>query len=129
MAKIELKEEINDFLHGEIGELKLLLEEVLREVKSLRRERLPSSPEKIENLLRVIHEIFENSEWTAVDLLECLLESENFLTVISKTIGSRPTVKKVSRFLRQCVGSYGSLTLELIDSHSRQGALFQVVTK
>ena len=111
------------------------LDTILSELHALRRERLPSSPELIENLLAALFVIFNDAEFTSAWVLETCIENDpdaaKLLQSITAAIeGTRPSIKKLSRFLNKTMGAHGGYRLEVANPHGRDGTTFIVrVTK
>ncbi len=124
--KIEVLPIEADHTHTEFSELRGLLETVLKEVHALRREQLPATEEQIRIMLSAIYQNFEEDPWTAAMLLEDALQVPSLLRPILSFIGAKPTVQRMSRYLRKSTGRYGEFELHLIDPHSRYGMTFSV---
>lgn len=107
-------------------EIRGLLETLIREVRELRRERLPADPGKIGELVTAIYGVFEDSTWAVVDLMEATLDDQSLLKEITKSLGGKTSIKKLSRFLRKSIGIHNTFTLHLVNEHGREGALFMV---
>lgn len=115
----------------DIQEIKELLNTLISEVQSLRCERLPANSEDIETLLKSVFEFFPGTPFTAAWLLEYSLDGDpqsvSLYRAIKAAIGSKPTVNRLSRFLRLSAGTYSNYRLDLMNEHSRDGAIFRVV--
>lgn len=122
---IEIPETSKD---SQLEEIKDLLHILISEIQELRKERLPASPENIEVMLAALFVIFSNSEFTAAWILETSLDNDpdavRLLRAISETIGKRPTVQRLSRFLKQVIGTYNDYRLEIANHHGRDGTTF-----
>ena len=107
------------------------LDTILSELQALRLERLPASPEKIEELLAALHTIFNDAEFTASWALETAIDNDpdavRLLQSITAVAGSRPGIKKLSRLLNKVTGStYGGYQLSVANPHGRDGTTFIV---
>ena len=111
-------------------EIKGQLDLILSEIRALKRERLPASPEKIEGFLSAIYVFYPDRPFTSAWLLEYAVDpdpdSVTLCETITGVIGRKATVNRLSRFLRRSVGTYGNLKLEIVNLHSRDGCLFLV---
>ena len=106
------------------------LDLILSEVRALRLERLPASPELIETLLAAIYVIYADAEFTAAWVLETCTDSDNdalkLRESIKAVIGTAPTINRLSRILRKVTGTYDVYKLEIANLHSRDGITFCV---
>lgn len=113
----------------ELEEIKKLLHLVLREMKELKRQRLPADPEDIEALLSALFVTFRDvpftSAWALAESIEDDKDSKALLHAIENIIPS-PTIRRLSTLLKRVTGTYTSYKLQLTDNHSRAGAMFRV---
>ena len=114
----------------QLAEIQGQLNMVLAELRALRSERLPASPEKIEELLAALHTIFNDAEFTASWALETAIDNDpdavRLLQSITAVAGSRPGIKKLSRLLNKVTGTYGGHQLSVANPHGRDGTTFIV---
>ena len=114
----------------QLAAIQTQLDLLLAEVRGLRSERLPASPEKIENLLAALFIIFNDAQFTAAWILETCTDSDNdalkLRESIKAVIGTAPTINRLSRILRKVTGTYDVYKLEIANLHSRDGITFCV---
>src|SRR3990170_1820336 len=94
------------------------LDLILSEVKALRRECMPASPELIESLLASLYKIYPDVEFTAVWILETCVEGDMDANILLQSIkavmtGAVPGSKKLSRFLGKVTGIFGGYRLDI----------------
>lgn len=94
----------------DIQALKLLEVELVAEVQSLRRERLPDTPAAIEELCSVIHGVFGKRHFAAHLIAE--LANDRDLTAVrlkkavDRLIRPEASSKKISHFLARSIGTF-----------------------
>ena len=102
---------------------------ILSELRGLRQERLPASPEKIEGLLSAIYTIFQDDGTTAFFIFdECSGNDKNSVRLrgaVSACLKGKLTIRKLSFFLSKICGTYGPYTLEHCGKQ-REGHYFRV---
>ena len=110
-------------------DIKVTLSILLNEVRALRRERLPASPEKIEGLLAAIYTIFQDDGTTAFFIFdECSENNKNATQLrssISACLKGNLSIRRLSFFLSRICGTYGLYTLEHCGKQ-REGYYFRV---
>lgn len=106
------------------------LDTILAELRVMRREKLPATSEKIETLLQALYIIFADAPFTAAWALEESIgkdgDSKKLLQAI-KNVLPQPTVKRLSTFLQRSSGTFNNYKLQIVDPHSRAGAMFRVI--
>lgn len=128
-----MKETCGCDVSGQLAEIRDLLCSLTAQVEALRRDQLPADPEMIEEMLAALHVIYADAEFTASWALETAIDNDpdavRLLQAVTAVVGSRPGIKKLSRFLNKITGIYGGYRLEIANPHGRDGATFRVVTK
>ena len=122
--------EIPVWLAEDLADLRHLLRQLAVEIRILRRERLPASDEVLQSLLHAIHSVYGDTPVTASWLFEAATEKDSdsvhLYQCLVQVAGQKPTVSRLSRLLRQSVGTFGEWRLTLTQEHSRAGNLFSV---
>ena len=115
----------NESCH-DCAEIKETLTLILAELQALRLEKLPASPEKIEELLTAIFEIFQDDEFSAFCIfLECDADAA-LRAAVSVCLKGKLTIRSLSLILSKSVGRHGSYVLERGEK-TREGRYYKII--
>lgn len=122
------KEDCHCDVSGQLAEIRGMLNDLTTQIQSMRRERLPASPEKIRELLASICEIFQDDEFTAFDVFLEFDDDKALTAVVSKCLKGtgKLTIRRLSLVLSKSVGRYGQYNLKRCDK-TRLGRYYKVV--
>lgn len=110
--------------------LKLIVTELVNEVQSLRRERLPDAAPAIEELCAGIWAVFGGRAFSAKHLVEVTKDRDQTAVRLKKEIerliGPKASPKKLSHFLTRSIGRFGPWRLLFHKDGSREGNMFRI---
>lgn len=122
--------EIPVWLLEELADLRHLVRQLAVEIRMLRCDRLPASDEVLQSLLHAIHSVYGDAPVTASWLFEAVTEKDSdsvrLYQCLVRVAGRKPTIPRLSRLLRQSVGTFGPWRLTMTQEHSRDGNLYSV---
>lgn len=127
---ITVKEDCHCEVSGQLAEIMGVLNDLTAQIQSMRRERLPSSPEAIEALIEALYIVFADAPFAVAWVLEESIgrdEDSKKLLRAMKEVLPQPTVKRLSTLLKQSTGTFNDYRLQIVDPHSRAGAMFRVI--
>lgn len=114
----------------DIHALKQIVVELVTEVQSLRRERLPDAAPAIEELCASIWGVFGGRAFSAKHIVELTKDRDQTAVRLKKEIerliGKKASPKKLSHFLTRSIGVFGPWRLLFHKDGSREGNMFRI---